>query len=293
MKSRWLVSSAVGPLVLFAGVVTGASPALAQAGVPIPEDSPVYKAFTLLKSQPSYHTVMNMQSNDPQMAKAAAMGMGFSPPDRIQQGDTSQVVMHMKFPAMDMPGSVDDWEIRAVARNGRAARMFSSPAIPRLKRMQEQQYAMQMAMLERQATTAIAQALAEGPFGAIRAGMLAGENIAFAAMMTHQLHKAEQFWDWKCVDQPAASGGGSQSKAQLTDAKLVGDDTVNGTAVTAYDFYAKDSSGTHGPLRVFIAKDTSLPLRIHMDDPGGHGSIDMDYSYDQTASIEVPGCLGK
>jgi hypothetical protein len=291
MKSGWLVSSVVGPLVLLGGVVGAASPARAQAGVPIPEDSPVYKSFMLLQSQPSYHTVMNMQSNDPQMAKAAAMGMGFSPPERIQQGNTSQVVMHMKLPASDIRG-VDDWEIRAVAQNGRAARMFSSPAIARLKKLQAQQYAMQMAMLERQATSAIAQALAQGPFGAIRAGMLAGETVAFAAMMKHEYKVAQEFWDWKCVDQPA-SGGDSQSKAQLMDAKLVGDDTVNGTAATAYDFYAKDSSGTHGPMRLFVAKDSGLPLRIHMDDPGGHGSMDMDYSYDQTANIEVPGCLGK
>lgn len=265
----------------------------AQAGVPVAEDSPVYKSFLLLKSQPSYHTTMNMHSNDPRMAQAAAMGMGFGAPERIQQGDTSQVIMHMKFPAMDIPGTVDDWEIRAVARNGRAARMFSSPAIPRLKKLQEQQYAMQMAMLERQATSAIAQALAQGPYGAIRAGMLAGETVAFAAMAAHTLKKAEQFWDWKCIDQPEAASNGSQAQAQLTDASLVGDDTVNGTPVTAYDFYANDSSGRHGPMRLFIAKDTSLPLRIHMEDPQGHGSLDMDYSYGQTANIEVPGCLGK
>jgi hypothetical protein len=293
MKSRWLVSSVVGPLVLFASLVVAASPALAQAGVPVPEDSPVYKAFTLLQSQPSYHTTMNMHSNDPNMARAEAMGMGFGPPERIQQGDTSMVIMHMKLPATDVPGTVDDWEIRAVARNGRAARMFSSPAIPRLKRLQEQAYAMQMAILEKQSSMAIAHALAQGPVGAIHAGMLAGETVAFTAMAARTLQKAETFWNWKCLDQQDTASSGSQSKAQLTDAKLVGDDTVNGKAVTAYDFYAKDSSGSHGPLRVFIAKDTSLPLRIHMDDPQGHGSIDMDYSYDQTASIEVPACLGK
>jgi hypothetical protein len=292
VKSGRLVSSVVGPLVLFAGVATTARPALAQSGTPIPEDSPVYKAFTLLKSQPSYHTTMNLKSNDPNMARMAAMGMGFIPIERIQQGDTSLVVMHMKFPAMDVPGTVDDWEIRAVARNGRAARMFSSPAIPRLKKMQEQAYAMQMAMLEKQSSMAITHALAEGPIGAIHAGMLAGENVAFAAMAARSLKKAEHFWDWKCLDQPAESSS-DKTQAQLTDAKLVGDDTVNGTAVTAYDFYAKDSSGMHGPMRVFIAKDTSLPLRIHLDDPQGHGSIDMDYSYGSNSQIEVPGCLGK
>jgi hypothetical protein len=293
VKSRRLVSPVMGALLLFAGVVTAASPALAQSGTPIPEDSPVYKSFMLLKSQPSYHTTMNLKSNDPNMAQMAAMGMGFSPIERIQQGDTSLVVMHLKFPAMDVPGTVDDWEIRAVARNGRAARMFSSPAIPRLKRMQEQEFAMQMAMLEKQSSMAVVQALAEGPTGVIHAGMLAGESVAFAAMAARSLKKAEQFWDWKCLDQPGESGGGSESQAQLTDAKLVGDDTVNGTAVTAYDFYAKDSSGMHGPMRVFIAKGTSLPLRIHLDDPQGHGSVDMDYSYGTNSQIEVPGCLGK
>lgn len=291
MKMRLSVSSVVGPVVLSACVAMAGNSAFAQSGTPVAEDSPVYKSFILLKSQPSYHTIMNMQSNDSSMAKAAALGMGFSPPERIQQGNTSQVVMHMKLPAFDAPGTVDDWEIRAVARNGQAARMFSSPAIPRLKKLQEQQYAMLMAMLEKQAASAIAEALAQGPLGAIRAGMLAGENVAFAAMAARTLKKAEEFWDWKCMDQPGASGGDSQSQARLTDAKLVGDDTVNGTTVTAYDFYANDSSGSHGPMRLFIAKDSGLPLRIHMDDPGGHGSMDMDYSYRPSAEIEVPGCL--
>jgi hypothetical protein len=159
--------------------------------------------------------------------------------------------------------------------------------------MQEQAYAMQMAMLERQSSMAIAQALAQGPYGAIRAGMLAGETAAFAAMAAHTLKRAEEFWSWKCVDQQEASGGSGQSQAQLTDATLVGDDAVNGAAVTAYDFYARDSSGTHGPMRVFIAKDSGLPLRIHMDDPQGHGSVDMDYSYAASENIEVPECLAK
>jgi hypothetical protein len=150
---------------------------------------------------------------------------------------------------------------------------------------------MQMAMLERQAGMAIAQALALGPYGAIRAGMLAGETAAFAAMATHQLHEAEHFWDWKCMDQGA--GGANRGPDQMTDAKLVGDDTVNGTAVTAYDFNVADGRGGKQPVRLFIAKDTSLPLRIHVDDPAGRGSVDMDYSYGTTAAIEVPECLGK
>jgi len=264
-----------------------------QAGVPVPQDSPIYKSFELVKSQPAYRMTINMHSSDPRMAQAAATGFGFSAPERIQQGGTSQVITHMKIPAMDMRGAVDDWEIRAVARNGHAARMFSSPAIARLNARNEQLMAMQLAMMDRAASVAVAQALAQGPADMITAGLVTGETAFVNVEAPRKLHEAEHFWDWKCVDQPGASATDSQSKAQLTDAKLIGDDTVNGAHVTAYDFYTNDSKGSHGPVRLYVAKDTGLPLRIHMDDPQGRGSVDMDYSYGQTANIEVPDCLAK
>jgi hypothetical protein len=276
--------------LLFSFVVLSLTAVCAQSDVAPSDDNPVYAAFKQLEQAPAYHTRITMHSNDPQMAQMAAMGMGFSPMEKTVKGGTTQVIMHMKMPAMDMRGAVDDWEIRAVAQNGKVARMFSSPAIPRLKKMQEQSFAIQMALLDKQAGMAIAQALAQGPYGAIRAGMIGAETVAFNIMAERELKKAEEFWNWRCLDQP---GGGPEktAPAQLTDVKAVGDESVNGKAAAAYDFFVNEDGRRNGPVRLLVAKDNGLPLRIHMDDPGGHGSIDMDYDQETTGEIEVPKCL--
>ena len=284
-------SQPISPVILlFAFVALSLTAVHAQSHPAPPDDNSIYAAFKQLEKAPAYHIRITMQSNDPQMAQAAAMGFGLSPMEKTVKGGTTQVIMHMKMPAMDIRGAVDDWEIRAVAQNGKVARMFSSPAIPRLQKMQEQSFAMQMALLDKQSSMAVAQALAQGPFGAIRAGMIAGETVAFNIMAEHALKKAEQFWDWKCLDQPGDAPG-AKTPAQLTDIKTLAAESVDGKAVAAYEFYVNEDGQRNGPVRLLVAKDTGLPQRIHMDDPGGHGSIDMDYDLATTGEIEVPKCL--
>lgn len=277
-------------VLVIACVATAFSGAWPQTAAPSSDDNPVYTAFKQLEKAPAYHVRLTLQSNDPQMAQAAAMGFGFAPIDKVVKGETSQVLMHMKMPAMDLPGTVDDWEIRVVAQNGRAARMFSSPAIPRLIKLQEQAFAMQTAMLEKQAAMGAIQAMAAGPVGGIRAAMTVGETVAFTAMARHELTKAEHFWDWKCLDQ---SGGGADAKSasHLTEIKPAGDDNFNGKAASAYEFYINENGQRQGPVRLLVAKDSGLPARIHMDDPDGHGSVDMDYDLETSGDIEVPKCL--
>jgi uridine phosphorylase len=159
-----------------------------------------------------------------------------------------------------------------------------------LIKLQEQQFAMQTAMLEKQAAVGVAQALALGPVGGIRAAMMVGETVAFTAMARHELTKAEHFWDWKCLDQP---GGGADAKSlsQLTEIKPAGDDNLNGKPASAYEFYLNQDGQRQGPVRLLVAKDSGLPARIHMDDPGGRGSVDMDYDLETSGDIEVPKCL--
>ncbi len=99
-----------------------------HGGVPVPIDSALYTSFTRLKTQPGYHMVMTMQTSDPQMA-AMAQSI-FSPQEMLVVGNTRQYTMHYKMPATDVPGTVDDWEIRAVVQNGRAARLITSAAVP-------------------------------------------------------------------------------------------------------------------------------------------------------------------
>lgn len=271
------------------------APSVAQTGVPVPKDSPVYRSFALIKSPPAYRMNINMQSNDPRAAKYAATGMGFSEIEKLVEGDTTQVIMHIKMPAMDAPGTMDDWEVRAVAQNGHVALMFSSPALARLNKLHEQMMAMQMAMLDKQAGMAVTHALTEGPLGAISAGMAAGQVAVMHAEAPRRLHEAEAFYSWKCLE---TSSGSDRKKApaQLTDLKVIGDETVGATATTIYEFYANDGDGPRGPVRLYVAtdgRDSGLPLRIHIDDPQGHGSMEIDYSYGPFADIEVPACLAQ
>lgn len=104
--------------------------AFSQSGAPAAEDSPVYKAFGQLKGQTSYRMSINIESKDPRMAQLAAMGMGMGVIEKVVQGNTTQVITHMKMPAMDQRGAIDDWEIRAVVKDGHAARLITSPAVP-------------------------------------------------------------------------------------------------------------------------------------------------------------------
>jgi hypothetical protein len=297
MRLHWHASSVVR-LGAFSGCLAFAcSTALAQAAAPqtaapTQEDNPIYAAFSKLQKNPAYHMHITMQSNDPGMAQAAAMGLGFGPMDKVVEGDTSQVTMHMKLPAFDTRGMVDDWEVRVVSRNGRAARMFSSPAIPRLMKLSQQIVTMEMAMLDKQASMAIAHALAEGPAGAIRAGMLTGETMAMNVLAAREFKKQENFFNWQCMDQ---SGGDTAAKAssQLADIKAVADEVVDGKAASAYEFYVDENGQRQGPVHLAVAKDSGLPLRIHMNDPGGHGSMDLAYDLETSGNIETPKCLAE
>src|SRR5689334_5205668 len=106
------------PALLVACVIFTSGLAFPQAGVPVPEDSPVFNAFRQLDKQTAgYRMKMNMTVNDPRMAQMAA-GMGFGGLEKIVKGNTIQTDMHWKMPAMDLGGrSMDDWEAKAVFVN--------------------------------------------------------------------------------------------------------------------------------------------------------------------------------
>src|SRR5581483_5380376 len=172
---------------------------LAQAGTPVPEDSPVFNAFRQLEKQnDGYRMRMQMQPSDPRMAQMMQnMGMGVM--EKIVKGNTIQTTGHMKFPAMDVPGQVDDWEVKAVVRDGKGARLFSTPAAPRLLKAQDANLDMQIAMVERQAASTIAQAFA-GPMGGISAAVSAASMAASLAEAAQLRKQAHDFFKWKCLD---------------------------------------------------------------------------------------------
>jgi hypothetical protein len=283
------------PCWLFCALLAGASSALAQTkptGTPVPEDSPVFSSFKLLELQPAYRMTINMESTDPRMAQMAAHGGGMSPSESIVKGAVHQASTHMKIPALDVKGLVDDWEIRAVVKDGRGARIINSAAIPRLQKFNEQMLAMQLAMMDKMAVNTVARAAAQGPYGAITAALTVAETVAFNAMAVRELKKANEFYGWKCLDK---IGGNENPGHQnpLTDLRPLPDDTVNGTPVSTYEFYVRDGDNLHGPAHFFVNKSTGLPLRIDLTDPHLQGSIRMDYSYDNIGDIEIPPCLAK
>jgi hypothetical protein len=273
-----------------------AAPGCAQtkpSGVPVPEDGPLFTAFKLLEKQPAYRMTMTAEPSDPRMAQMMAKGMGMTPTESVVKGGVHQVIMHMKIPAMDQPGTIDDWEIRAVVQNGRGARLITSPSLPRIMRYSEQMLAMEMAMLDRQAVTAMAHAAAGGPIGAITAANIGAQTAVGNVMAAREFKKEKEFFSWKCMDK---LGGGqeasqSQRKNQLTDMRLLGDRAVEGRPATAYEFYVRDGDKFQGPMHLLVAKDSGLPLRIEMTDPQGRGGMHMDYSFDKIGDIEVPACM--
>jgi hypothetical protein len=245
-----------------------------HAGLLVPMDSALYTSFIRLKTQPGYHMVMTMQTSDPKMV-AMAQSI-FSPQEMLVVGNTRQYTMHYKMPATDAPGTVDDWEIRAVVQNGRAARLITSAAVPRLLKKSEEKAAHDLAELDRMAATTIARAAAEGPMGAIGAGMTAA-GVALAHVEAPKMLKKERdMFSWQCRDLPPGRPG-AQSTTQLTDFHPIGDQNMNGVMADGYEFYSYDNQKTQGTVHLLVAKDTGLPLRIEMVDPNGAGGIQMNY----------------
>jgi hypothetical protein len=260
-----------------------------HAGVPVPLDSPLYASFMRLKTQPGYRMVMTLHSNDPRMQQAVQSI--FTPGELLVVGDTRQYTMHYKMQATDVPGKVDDWEIRAVVQNGRAARLITSAAVPRLLKESEEKAAHDLAELDRMAATSIARAAAEGPMGAIGAGMTAAGVAMAHAEVPKMLRKERDMFSWQCRDVPP-SGPGAQSTTQLTDLHPIGDQNVDGTMADGYEFHSYDNEKTQGTVHLLVAKDTGLPLRLELIDPHGAGGIQMNYILLATPpAIETPPCL--
>ena len=54
----------------------------------------------------------------------------------------------------------------------------------------------------------------------------------------------------------------------------------------------KEKGQFHGPVRLDVADDSGLPVRLELADPGSPGRMTMDYyDFDQPAEIEVPPCM--
>jgi hypothetical protein len=225
-------------LVVFVAVLTASPFAFSQNAAA--EDSPVFKAFSQLKGQTSYRMTINIESKDPRMAQMAAMGMGRI--EKLVQGNTTQVVMHMKMPAMHQGGAMGDWEFRAV---------------PRLLKRSDQMLDMQMAMMEKQAATSVAQALAQGPLGAISAAVQGASVAASMAEAVALKRKAHEFFSWQCVagaPQPA-----EKTAPQLTGLRTVADQKVGETNAAAYEFFVNENGSLKARFVCWLPKIAVCP----------------------------------
>jgi hypothetical protein len=142
------------------------------------------------------------------------------------------------------------------------------------------------------AANAIAHAAANGPMGAIGAGMTAAQTALMHVEVPKMLKKQREMFSWKCSDAPQSGGPGGQSTTQLTDLHPIGDQSVNATMADGYEFYSYDNEKTQGTVHLFVSKDTGMPLRIEMSDPNSGNGIQMNYSQlTGLASIEIPACM--
>jgi hypothetical protein len=264
-------------------------PQVNPPGVPVPPDSPLFDAFHKLQQQSAYHQRMTISIDDPQMQQMMAQ-MGFAPAETITAGDTKQVSMHFKMP---VSGQVEDFELRSVSRNGKVAKRWFSPASERILKEQDASIAKQFAQAEEQSSMSIAKSLAMGPMGLVSGAVQAAGAAASVAEAAKVKKQAHDFWEWSCMDGGGAAPAQSrQEPPPLTDLKVLGDQTVDGVAVTSYEFYVKANGKFQGPVQLHITKDSGLPMRLLMSDPRAGGGMQMDYfGFNQAGDIEVPGCL--
>jgi hypothetical protein len=140
--------------------------------------------------------------------------------------------------------------------------------VPRYLKLAEDRLAAQLAILHREAAMSIARAAAEGPVGAIGAGIEAAQLAVVHVEAPRLMKKAIDMFSWQCQAAPKSSGeNSSQPRTQLTDLHPIDDQVVNSPPAAAYEFYAYDNEKTQGTIHLLVAKDTGLPLRLKWEIP--------------------------
>jgi len=271
-------------------------PAASAPGVPMAADNPIMAAYLLLQQQGAYHTVLNMASNSAQFAKMQSSGMGITSMEMWVKGDVHKNTIRMKIAATDPlgKGMVDDWEATGVVQGGQGAHIMYSPtATPRINAENDASTAQQLAMMDAMfAQSALKNALG-GPISWATSGMDAGANAMSHVMAAKMLKKAKETMSWQCQPLDPAVVASARATPDLTDLKPLGDDTINGVAVTKYEFYARTNGKTNGPVRLSVAKGTGLPARLELSDPGTQNSMTIDYDTTTPVNIDLPDCMAK
>jgi len=119
----------------------------------------------------------------------------------------------------------------------------------------------------------------------------AAASAVLAARASKQAH---DFFEWSCMDGGPQTSHDQMQPPPMTDLRVVGDSAIEGTAVTGYEFYVQQNGRPQGPVQMFVAKDSGLPMRIGMSDPRGQGGMTMDYfGFNQGGDFEIPACFEK
>ena len=120
------------------------------------------------------------------------------------------------------------------------------------------------------AASAIARAAAEGPMGAIGAGMTAAATALAHVEVPRMLKKQRDMFSWQCRDLPQSNGHGRRIQA---NPNLYRPAPHRRPERERHRWRMAMSSTTTKTRRprvrstCFVAKDTGLPLRIEMVDP--------------------------
>ena len=81
-----------------------------------------------------------------------------------------------------------------------------------------------------------------------------------------------------------------EGRKWISDARMVGEEKVNGTPTYVYTYFNKGAEGVGAnDSKIWVAISSGLPLRIEANYKGGTlKSMTIDYDYDANISIEPP-----
>jgi hypothetical protein len=81
-----------------------------------------------------------------------------------------------------------------------------------------------------------------------------------------------------------------EGRKWISDAKYVGEDSVNGTPASVYTYHNKGAEGVgENDSKIWISKANGLPVRIEANYKSGTlKSMRIEYFYDENISIEPP-----
>jgi hypothetical protein len=281
-------------------VPSAAAPPSASAasspGVPMAADSPVFAAFNLLQQHGSYHVLMMLTASGDQMQKAAASGFQIKGIEQSVNGDVHKSTMRYSMLSTDplAGGKPDDWEMTGVVQGNKAAHLMYSPtATPRILKEADAKAAQQLAMMDAMFAQSAVKNAMSGPIGWAVNGVDAASDAASHIAVARMLKSTHDLMSWQCQSVDSSLAQAAQNRPPLTDLKMLGDDNLNGIAVTKYEFYVHEQGKVEGPIRMSVAKSTGLPARLEMTDPHGQGSMTMDYDVTTPVNIEIPDCMAK